>query len=115
MKTDGVAHKPILFFKYKLANSPQQILDIVATHVAQDDDRVLAGIGLEQPAEVGAAGAQDDLVGGEGALVAGQRHVHEVLLVPQVPEGAEDRALEVVPLEGVVLLLLLLLRVLLLM
>lgn len=67
---------------------------------------MLAGIGLEQPSEVGAAGTEHHLVGGEGTLIAGQGHVHKVLLVAQMPERAEDRALEVVPLEGIVLLVL---------
>lgn len=68
---------------------------------------MLAGIGLEQPPEVGTAGTQHHLVGGEGALVAGQGHVHEVLLVPQVAERAEYRGLEVVPFQSIVLLLIL--------
>lgn len=87
-----------------LVDLPQQVLDIVAAHIAQYDNGMLAGIGLEQFAEVGAAGAEDDLVGGKGALVTGERHIDEVLLVPQMAERVEYRGLEVVPFECVMLL-----------
>lgn len=60
---------------------PQQVLNIIAAHIAQYDNGMLAGIGLEQLAEVGTAGAEDDLVGGKGAFIAGERHIDEVLLI----------------------------------
>lgn len=62
---------------------------------------------LEQVSEVGTAGREDHLVGGEGFAIAGQRHVHEILLIPQVAERGQDRRLEVVPAQAVQLLLLL--------
>lgn len=65
---------------------------------------MLARVGLEQPPEVGAAGREHDLVGGEGAPVAGERHVDEVLLVPEVPERGQNRGVEVVPPQRVLLL-----------
>lgn len=65
---------------------------------------MFAGVGLQQFPEVGTAGGEHDLVRGERPLIAGERHVHKVLLLAQMPEGAEDRGLEVVPLERVLLL-----------
>lgn len=65
---------------------------------------MLARVGLEEAPEVGAARGQDDLVGGEGAAVAGQRDVHEVLFVPEVPERGEYGRVEVVPAQRVLLL-----------
>lgn len=65
---------------------------------------MLAGIGLEQPPEVGAAGGQHHLVGLERATVARQGHIHEVLFVAQVSEGRQDARVEVVPAQRVLLL-----------
>lgn len=65
---------------------------------------MFAGVRLQQFAEVRTARTQHDLVGGEGALVAGQSHVHKVLLLAQVAERGEDRGLEVVPFQRVLLL-----------
>lgn len=64
---------------------------------------MFAGIRLEQLPEVGAAGTEHDLMRGEAPLVAGQGHVHKVLLLAQVAERGEDRGLKVVPLERVLL------------
>ena len=47
--------------------------------------------------EVRTAGGEDHLVGGERLAVAGQSHVDEVLLVPQMTEAGQDRRLEIVP------------------
>lgn len=44
------------------------------------------------------------LVCGERSRIAGNGHVDKVLLVAQMPERGQDRRLEVVPLEGVLLL-----------
>lgn len=65
---------------------------------------MLARVRLQQIPKVGAAGRQDDLVGCERATVAGQGDVHEVLLVPQVPEGGQYGGVEVVPSQRVLLL-----------
>lgn len=65
---------------------------------------MLARVGLEQPPEIGAARAQHDLVRREGAPIARQRHIDEVLLVPEMPEGRQDRRVEVVPSQRVLLL-----------
>ena len=47
--------------------------------------------------EVAAAGGEDDPVGLDGAALAGQRHVHKVLVQLQVAEGHHDVRLVVVP------------------
>lgn len=65
---------------------------------------MLAGIRLQQFPEVGAARAQHDLVCGKRPLVTGEGHVNKVLLLAQVTERGEDRGLEVVPFESVLLL-----------
>lgn len=65
---------------------------------------MLAGVGLEQFAEVGAARAEDDFVRGKGASITGEGHIDKVLFVAQVAERGENGRLEVVPLEGVLLL-----------
>ena len=52
---------------------------------------------LEYVLEVAAAGGEDDPVGLDGAALAGQRHVHEVLVQLQVAEGHHDVRLVVVP------------------
>lgn len=65
---------------------------------------MLAGIGFEKFPEVGTAGGEDDLVGGEAAAVAGEGDVDEVLLVPEMPKGREDAGVEVVPAQRVLLL-----------
>lgn len=65
---------------------------------------MLAGIRLQQLAKVGTTRTQDDLVGGERSLLAGNRHIDKVLLVPQVPKGRQDGGLEVVPFECILLL-----------
>lgn len=65
---------------------------------------MLAGIRLQQLAKVGTTRTQDDLVGGKGPLLAGNRHIDKVLLVPQMPEGRQYRRLEVIPFECILLL-----------
>ena len=47
--------------------------------------------------EVAAAGGEDDPVGLDGATLAGQGHVHEVLVQFQVAQGHHDVRLVVVP------------------
>ena len=59
---------------------------------------------LEKFPEVWAARRQDDLVGGELLRVAGQGHVHEVLLFLQVPERGDDRLRIVLPAQVVLML-----------
>ena len=50
--------------------------------------------------EVAAAGGEDDPVGLDGAPLAGERHVHEVLVQLQVAEGHHDVRLVVVPFQA---------------
>lgn len=45
---------------------PQQTFDVLGAHVTQDDNRMLAGIRLQQLAKVGTTRTQDDLVFWEG-------------------------------------------------
>ncbi len=73
-------------------------------HVLQDDDGVLGRVLLQQRLEVGRAGRQHHLVRLARLAVAGQGHVREGLLVPQVLEGADHVGLEVVPAEAELLL-----------
>ena len=54
--------------------------------------------------EVGAAGRQDHLVGLGALPVAGDGHIRERLLVPQVLEAGHHVGLEVVPSEAELLL-----------
>lgn len=58
---------------------------------------MLTWVRLEQGPEVRAAGREDDFVGREGAAVAGQRDVDEVLLIAEVPKGGEDARVVIVP------------------
>ena len=73
--------------------------------VFQDDDGVLGGVLLQQGLEVGRAGGQDHLVRLAALPVAGQGHVAERLLVPQVLEGGDHVGLEIVPAETKLLFL----------
>lgn len=65
---------------------------------------MFAGIRLQQFPEVRTASTEHDFVCGERALVTGQCHVDKVLLLAQVTERGEDRGLEVVPLQRVLLI-----------
>ena len=65
--------------------------------VFQDDDGVLGGVLLQQGLEVGRAGGQDHLVRLAALPVAGQGHVAEGLLVPQMLEGGDHVGLEIIP------------------
>ena len=49
--------------------------------------------------EEGGAGREDELVGLDFLLLACDRHIKEVLLIPQLLEGIADVPLEVVPLK----------------
>ena len=68
--------------------------------VFQDDDGVLGGVLLQQGLEVGRAGGQDHLVRLAALPVAGQGHVAEGLLVPQMLEGGDHVGLEIIPAEA---------------
>ena len=63
----------------------------------EDNDRVLSRVLLQQRLEVGRAGGQDHLVRLAALPVAGDRHVGERLLVPQVLEAGDHVGLEVIP------------------
>lgn len=65
---------------------------------------MFAGIRLQQFPEVRTASTEHDFVCGERALVTGQCYVNKVLLLAQVTERGEDRGLEVVPLQRVLLI-----------
>ena len=55
----------------------------------------------ENISEEGGAGGEDHLVGGDLllALSACQRHVEEVLVLPDLPEGHTDVAFKIIPLQ----------------
>lgn len=65
---------------------------------------MLARVGFEQFPEIGAARGEHHFVGGEGAAIAGEGDVDEVLLVAEVPERRQDAGMEVVPAQRVLLL-----------
>jgi len=80
--------------------------EVGGPHVRQEQHGVLCGVdGPEDVAEVAAAGAEDDPVGLDGAALAGQGHVREVLVLPQRPERLRILLLVVVPPEAEVLIL----------
>ena len=62
------------------------------------------GVPLEDSLEEGGAGSEDDPVGLELLLSAHQGDINEVSVLPEVPEGAADVGLEVVPPEAELLL-----------
>ena len=68
--------------------------------VLEDDDGVLGGVLLKQVLEVGAAGAEDHLVGLGVLALGGDGHVAEGLLVPQMLEGGDHVGLEIIPAEA---------------
>ena len=56
--------------------------------------------------EVGTAGGEHHLVGGEGLSIAGQCDVDKVFFVPEMPKRRQNGRLEVVPSQTVQLLVL---------
>ena len=68
--------------------------------VLEDDDGVLGGVLLQQVLEVGAAGAEDHLVGLGVLALGGDGHVAEGLLIPQVLEAGDHVGLEIIPAEA---------------
>jgi len=78
--------------------------EVLEGDVLQNDDGVLGRVLLQQGLEVGRAGREDHLVGFAGLAVAGQGHVGEGLLVPQVLEGRHHVGLEVIPTQAKLLL-----------
>ena len=71
----------------------------------QDDNGMLGGVLIQQVLEVGGAGGENHLVCLGALAVAGQGHVAEGLLVPQVLEAGDHVGLEIVPTETELLLL----------
>ena len=61
---------------------------------------MLVGIPPQHISEEGGAGGEDHFVGGDLllALPAGQRHVEEVLVLPDFSESQADVALKIIPL-----------------
>ena len=55
------------------------------------------GVLLEESLEGDGAGGEDDLVGLDLLSVTGDGHVHEVIFISQILEGALDALLEVIP------------------
>ena len=66
---------------------------------------MLGWVLLQQCLEVGRAGGQDHLVRLAALPVAGDRHVCERLLVPEVFEGGDHVGLEIVPSQAELLLI----------
>ena len=73
--------------------------EVLEGDVLEDDDGVLGGVLLQQVLEVGAAGAEDHLVGLGVLALGGDSHVAEGFLIPQMLEGGHHVSLEVVPAE----------------
>jgi len=69
----------------------------VPVYTALRDYKLEISTHLEQLAEVGTAGGEDDAVGLDAAPLAGEGYVHEGLVVPQILEGRGYAALVVVP------------------
>lgn len=65
---------------------------------------MLAGIRFEQPPKVGTTRRQHNFVRRERTSITGQRHVDEVFLIPQVSKRRQDRRVEVIPTQRVLLL-----------
>ena len=74
-------------------------------NVLEDDDGVLGRVLLQQSLEVGTAGRENHLVSLAALPVAGNGHVAEGLLVPEVLEGSHHVGLEVVPSQTKLLLI----------
>ena len=66
----------------------------------QIEERVAVWVFPEHSAEEGRAGGEDHLVRLQLLLVAGQRDIEEVLVLPQFTECTADVALKVVPTEA---------------
>ena len=79
--------------------------------VFQNDDGMFGRVLLQQGLEVGTAGGEDHLVSLAALAIAGNRHVTEGLLIPQVLEGGHHVGLEVVPSQTELLLVIHLLLV----
>ena len=74
--------------------------EVLEGDVLEDDDGVLGGVLLQQVLEVGAAGAEDHLVGLGVLALGGDGHVAEGLLIPQVLEAGDHVGLEIIPAEA---------------
>ena len=67
--------------------------------VFENDYGMLGRVLLQQGLEVGATGGEDHLVRLAALTIAGNRHVTEGLLIPQVFEGGHHVGLEIIPAE----------------
>lgn len=86
-----------------IIHKTQQILNILSTYITQYNNRMFAWISFQQFTEVWAACTEHHFMCGERSSITGQCHINEVFFVAQMPEWREDRALEIVPLESVLL------------
>jgi len=78
---------------------------VLERNILQNDDGVFCWILFQKCLEVGAAGRQNHLVGLGALPVAGDGHIRERLLVPEVLEAGHHVGLEVVPSQAKLLLI----------
>ena len=61
--------------------------EIAELHAFQVQEGVGVGVASEHASEEGRAGREDDFVGLDLLIIAGQGHVEEVLVIPKLAEG----------------------------
>ena len=75
----------------------QDSSQVLEWDVLENDDGMLGRILLQQSLEVRRAGGEDHLVSLGALTIAGQGHVTEGLLIPQMFEGGHHVGLEIIP------------------
>ena len=84
-----------------VVHEAQHGLEFRVSDALEVEQRMLVGIPPQHIFEEGGAGGEDHLVGGDLLLAfsARQRHVKEVLVLPDLPEGHADVTFEIIPLQ----------------
>ena len=81
----------------------QEQLHVLEVHILEHDDGVFARVSQEQVLEVGAAHAEDELVGGEVVIPAGDCDIDELLLVAKVLRELKETLVVIFPAQHQVL------------
>ena len=81
----------------------QEQLHVLEVDILEHHDGVLAGVAQEEVLEVGAAHAEDELVGGEVVIPTRDCHIDELLLVAKVLCKLKETLVVVLPAQHQVL------------